>query len=54
MGIVFGRADGAFPRLLNLVKFGLGVYPKILEDSGFRFQYLTAATAIRDLLSLRI
>lgn len=24
MGIVFGRADGAFPRLLNLVKFGLG------------------------------
>ncbi|MFD2284892.1 TIGR01777 family protein [Pedobacter petrophilus] len=24
MGIVLGRADGAFPRLLNLVKFGLG------------------------------
>ncbi|KQN34674.1 NAD-dependent epimerase [Pedobacter sp. Leaf41] len=24
MGIVFGRSDGAFPRLLNLVKFGLG------------------------------
>ncbi|MBE9602003.1 TIGR01777 family protein [Pedobacter sp. MC2016-24] len=24
MGIVFGRHDGAFPRLLNLVKFGLG------------------------------
>ncbi|WP_256006292.1 TIGR01777 family oxidoreductase [Pedobacter deserti] len=24
MGIVFGRKDGAFPRLLNLVKFGLG------------------------------
>jgi uncharacterized protein (TIGR01777 family) len=24
MGIVFGSADGAFPRLLNLVKFGLG------------------------------
>lgn len=24
MGIVFGRADGAFPRLLNLVRFGLG------------------------------
>jgi hypothetical protein len=24
MGIVFGHADGAFPRLLNLVKFGLG------------------------------
>jgi len=24
MGIVFGRNDGAFPRLLNLVKFGLG------------------------------
>lgn len=24
MGIVFGRQDGAFPRLLNLVKFGLG------------------------------
>lgn len=142
MGIVFGRADGAFPRLLNLVKFGLGgrqgdgeqyvswiheqdaalstqwilenknisgvvnctapyaiknitlmktirniygirlglpcptwmltfgawligtetelilksrwVYPKILEDSGFKFQYPTATTAIRDLLSLRI
>lgn len=142
MGIVFGRADGAFPRLLNLVKLGLGgcqgdgeqyvswiheqdaalstqwilenesisgivnctapnaikntelmktlrntygaglglpcptwmltfgawligtetelilksrwVYPKILEDSGFKFQYPTAATAIRDLLSLRI
>lgn len=24
MGIVLGHADGAFPRLLNLVKFGLG------------------------------
>ena len=24
MGIVLGRSDGAFPRLLNLVKFGLG------------------------------
>lgn len=24
MGIVFGHADGAFPRLLNLVKYGLG------------------------------
>jgi len=24
MGIVLGRADGAFPRLLNLVRFGLG------------------------------
>lgn len=24
MGIVLGRNDGAFPRLLNLVKFGLG------------------------------
>ncbi|TCD11498.1 TIGR01777 family protein [Pedobacter frigidisoli] len=24
MGIVLGRKDGAFPRLLNLVKFGLG------------------------------
>lgn len=24
MGIVLGRGDGAFPRLLNLVKFGLG------------------------------
>ncbi len=24
MGIVIGRTDGAFPRLLNLVKFGLG------------------------------
>jgi uncharacterized protein (TIGR01777 family) len=24
MGIVFGRRDGVFPRLLNLVKFGLG------------------------------
>lgn len=24
MGIVLGRRDGAFPRLLNLVKFGLG------------------------------
>ncbi|WP_437921929.1 TIGR01777 family oxidoreductase [Sphingobacterium sp. LRF_L2] len=24
MGIVLGRADGAFPRLLNLVKWGLG------------------------------
>ena len=24
MGIVLGRTDGAFPRLLNLVKFGLG------------------------------
>lgn len=24
MGIVFGHSDGAFPRLLNLVKFGLG------------------------------
>jgi uncharacterized protein len=24
MGIVFGHCDGAFPRLLNLVKFGLG------------------------------
>jgi uncharacterized protein (TIGR01777 family) len=24
MGIVFGSKDGAFPRLLNLVKFGLG------------------------------
>ena len=24
MGIVFGNTDGAFPRLLNLVKFGLG------------------------------
>lgn len=24
MGIVLGRHDGAFPRLLNLVKFGLG------------------------------
>lgn len=142
MGIVFGRADGAFPRLLNLVKLGLGgrqgdgeqyvswvheqdaalstqwilenkdisgvvnctapnatknttlmktmrdiygvplglpcptwmltfgawligtetelilksrwVYPKQLEDSGFKFQYPTAAIAIRDLLSLRM
>lgn len=24
MGIVFGHADGAFPRLLNLVKYGMG------------------------------
>lgn len=24
MGIVLGRSDGAFPRLLNLVKYGLG------------------------------
>ncbi|TDQ08399.1 TIGR01777 family oxidoreductase [Pedobacter metabolipauper] len=24
MGIVLGRSDGAFPRLLNLVKFGMG------------------------------
>ncbi|SDJ70225.1 hypothetical protein SAMN04487898_10437 [Pedobacter sp. ok626] len=24
MGIVLGKSDGAFPRLLNLVKFGLG------------------------------
>jgi uncharacterized protein (TIGR01777 family) len=24
MGIVLGRSDGAFPRLLNLVRFGLG------------------------------
>lgn len=24
MGIVFGKSDGVFPRLLNLVKFGLG------------------------------
>ena len=24
MGIVFGKGDGVFPRLLNLVKFGLG------------------------------
>jgi uncharacterized protein (TIGR01777 family) len=24
MGIVFGHADGVFPRLLNLVKYGLG------------------------------
>lgn len=141
MGIVFGRADGAFPRLLNLVKIGLGgrqgdgeqyvswvheqdaalstqwilenenisgivncsapnaiknmelmktlrktygislglpcptwmltfgawligtetelilksrwVYPKLLEESGFKFQYPTIATATRDLLSLR-
>lgn len=142
MGIVFGRADGAFPRLLNLVKVGLGgqqgdgeqyvswiheqdaalstqwilenkdikgiinctapnavknkqlmktmrniygvpfglpcpawmltlgtrligteaelvlksrwVYPKILEENGFKFQYPTIDIAIRDLLSLRI
>ncbi len=142
MGIVLGRADGAFPRLLNLVKFGLGgrqghgeqlvswiheqdaalstqwilenegitgvvnctapnaiknaelmktirntygvtvglpcptwmltigawligtetelilksrwVYPKLLEESGFKFQYPTIAIATRDLLSLRV
>lgn len=141
MGIVFGRADGAFPRLLNLVKLGLGghqgdgeqyvswiheqdaalstqwilensdisgivnctapnavkntelmrtlrnaygiplgfrcptwmltfgawligtetelilksrwVYPKVLEERGFKFQYPTITTATRDLLSLR-